>query len=269
MRIGKQDQPYSSISASTADAIFVRGRNLCADLIGKTDFTSYFWLLVTGREPDDTQKFFANAVLTAIAEHGLVPSVVAARMTYAAAPEAFQGAVAAGLLGCGSVVLGSAEIAGQFLSEAVQNRASSGASADEAAAEAIASFRAAKKAIPGFGHPLHSAGDPRARLLLQLADERRAAGPHVEMLRAVERGLPEALGRALPINVNGAIPAVMLDVGFPLEALKGISLLARTASLIGHLQEESERPIGFILSGSAASAIDYDGPDVASSSGQH
>ncbi len=73
--------------------------------------------------------------------------------------------------------------------------------------------------------------------------------------------LPEALGRTLPINVNGAIPAVMLDVGFPLAALKGISLLARTAGLIAHLQEESERPIGFILSGAAAAAIAYDGPE--------
>jgi citrate synthase len=261
MRIGKQDQPYSSISTSTPDAIFVRGRDLCADVIGKTDFTSYFWLLVTGEEPNDDQRFFANAVLTAIAEHGLVPSVVAARMTYAAAPEAFQGAVAAGLLGCGSVVLGSAEVAGRFLNELVQQVRSSGTSPEDAARTGISALRAEKKAVPGFGHPLHSAGDPRARLLLQLADERGCAGDHVAMLRAVERSLPDAIGRALPINVNGAIPAVMLDVGFPLEALKGLSLLARTASLIGHLQEESERPIGFILSGSAAAAIEYDGPE--------
>jgi citrate synthase len=82
------------------------------------------------------------------------------------------------------------------------------------------------------------------------------------MLRAVEKAVGESLGRNLPINVNGAIPAVMLDVGFPLAALKGISLLARTASLIGHLREESERPIGFVLSGKAAEAVDYDGPAV-------
>ena len=100
MRIGKQDQKASAISTSTPEAITVRGRDLCRDVIGQVDFTSWFWLLVTGTEPDETQKFFADAVLTAIAEHGLVPSVVAARMTYAAAPEAFQGAVAAGLLGC-------------------------------------------------------------------------------------------------------------------------------------------------------------------------
>jgi citrate synthase len=81
------------------------------------------------------------------------------------------------------------------------------------------------------------------------------------MLRAIGEVLPEAIGRPLPINVNGAIPAVMLDVGFPLAALKGVSLLARTAGLIAHLQEETERPIGFIMSGKAAQAIAYDGPE--------
>jgi citrate synthase len=93
--------------------------------------------------------------------------------------------------------------------------------------------------------------------LLALAAEHDLHGPHLTMLRTIEEILPEAIGRPLPINVNGAIPAVMLDAGFPLAALKGISLLARTASLIGHLQEESERPIGFILSGAAAARIDY------------
>jgi citrate synthase len=256
MRIGKQDQPHSAISTSTPETIIVRGKDLCAEVIGKVDFTSYFWLLVTGDEPSKRQIFFANAVLTAIAEHGLVPSVVAARMTYAAAPEAFQGAVAAGLLGCGSVVLGSAEAAGRFLAELVAG--------DTDPREAVAALRSEKKAIPGFGHPLHAGGDPRADLLLRLAADHGAEGDHIRALRAVEAAIPDVLGRSLPINVNGAIPAVMLDVGFPLQALKGISLLARTASLIGHLQEESERPIGFILSGSAAEAIAYDGPEAAS-----
>ncbi|MBI1187019.1 MAG: citryl-CoA lyase [Alphaproteobacteria bacterium] len=261
MRIGKQDQPFSAISTSDAARIVVRGKDLCADVIGKTDFTSYFWFLVTGREPSATQKFFADAVLTAIAEHGLVPSVVAARMTIAAAPEAFQGAVAAGLSGCGSVVLGSAEAAGQFLAQCLADAKSRAVPDAEAANAAAAALRAEKKAIPGFGHPLHDQGDPRANLLLKLAEEKGVVGPHIGMLYAVRDALPAALGRALPINVNGAIPAVMLDVGFPLAALKGVSLLARTASLIGHLQEESERPIGFILSGAAAAAISYDGPE--------
>ena len=252
MRIGRQDNPYSAIATSDADSITVRGRDLCGELIGKVDFTSYFWLLVTGREPDARQRALANAVLVAIAEHGLVPSVVAARMTYAAAPEAFHGAVAAGLLGCGSVVLGSAEAAGRFLHGLVAG--------GQDAAEGVRALRTERKAIPGFGHPEHSGGDPRADLLLRLAAEHGTEGPHIAMLRAVEAAIPAVIGRTLPINVNGAIPAVMLDAGFPLAALKGISLLARTAGLIGHLQEETERPIGFILAGKAADAIGYDGP---------
>jgi citrate synthase len=83
-------------------------------------------------------------------------------------------------------------------------------------------------------------------------------GKHIEMLRAVERQIPQVIDRSLPINVNGAIPAVMLDAGYPLSALKGISLLARTASLIAHLQEETERPIGFIMAGAAADRIDFE-----------
>jgi len=263
MRIGKQDRPFSAISTSTPEVITVRGKDLCRDVIGKTDFTSYFWLLVTGQEATETQRYFADAVLCAIAEHGLVPSVVAARMTYAAAPEAFQGAVAAGLLGCGSVVLGSAELAGRFIVDCVAAQKENGISVEEAARAGVRALRAEKKAIPGFGHPLHAGGDPRANLLLALARDKETEAEHISMLYAVREAIPEVLGRSLPINVNGAIPAVMLDVGYPLQALKGISLLARTASLIGHLQEESERPIGFILSGKAAEAIGYDGEEPA------
>ncbi len=251
MRIGKQDAPFTAICTSDAHSITVRGHDLCNDIIGRMDFTSYFWLLVTGTVPTPTQKFFADAVLAAIAEHGLVPSVVASRMTFAAAPEAFHGAVAAGLLGCGSVVLGSAEVAGRFYAQVV--------AAGGDPVPLLKELRAGKKPVPGFGHPQHSDGDPRANLLLKLAAEHGVEGAHIATLRAIQAALPETHGRSLPINVNGAIPAVMLDVGFPLAALKGISLLARTASLIAHLQEESERPIGFIMSGAAASAISFDG----------
>ncbi|WCL53265.1 citryl-CoA lyase [Gimibacter soli] len=260
MRIGKQDQPFSAICTSDAESITVRGKDLVGDLIGKTDFTTYFWFLVTGHMPTAEQRFFADAVLLSIAEHGLVPSVVAARMTYAAAPEAFHGAVAAGLLGCGSVILGSAEVTGRFIAGLVAEVQEKGISEAEAALAGVQALRAERKAIPGFGHPQHSGGDPRANLLLTLARERSAAGAHISMLMAVQKAIPEVIGRDLPINVNGAIPTVMLDVGFPLEALKGISLLARTASLIGHLQEEATRPIGFVMSGKAAEAITYDGP---------
>lgn len=259
MRIGKQDQPYTAICTSDATSITVRGKDLVGEIIGKMDFTSYFWFLVTGQEPNEDQLFFANAVLCALAEHGLVPSVVAARMTYAAAPEALQGAVASGLLGCGSVVLGSAEVAGKFYTECVEDWRATGDEIDQVAVRNIQRLRQTTKAIPGFGHPQHSEGDPRANLLLKLADERGVSGEHVAMLRALQAALPATIGRELPVNVNGPIPAVMLDVGWPLAALKGLALLCRTGGLVAHLTEEAERPIGFILSGKAAEAIEYDG----------
>ena len=260
MRIGKQDAPYTAICTSDADSITVRGKDLVGEIVGKMDFTSYFWLLVTGQEPNEEQSFFLDAILCALAEHGLVPSVVAARMTYAAAPEALQGAVAAGLLGCGSVVLGSAEVAGKFYAECVADQRGTGDPLPEVAKRNIHRLRQTTKAIPGFGHPQHSEGDPRANLLFRLADERGVAGEHVAMMRALKAALPETIGRDLPVNVNGPIPAILLDLGWPLAALKGIGLLCRTAGLVAHCTEEAERPIGFILSGAAAAAIEYDGP---------
>ncbi|HEY4113605.1 MAG TPA: citryl-CoA lyase [Rhizomicrobium sp.] len=258
MRIGKQDTPYTAICAADASSITVRGYDLCRDLIGKIDFVDYFFLLLMGKKPDEKQRFFINALLVAIAEHGLVPSVQAARMTLAAAPEAVQGAVAAGLLGSGSVVFGSAEVVGRLLHDVVV--ASEGTDPRTVALERIRDMRKTKSPIPGFGHPQHSGGDPRANVLLNLAGEHGLNGPYIGMLRVIESVLPEALGRPLPININGAIPAILLEIGFPVTAMKSISILARTAGLLAHLQEEMERAIGFIMSNAAAEAITYDGP---------
>jgi citrate synthase len=258
MKIGANAQPYTAISASNPATIVVRGQDLVGDLIGQVGFTDHVWLLIAGTLPSETQRRVLDAALVSIAEHGLVPSVVAARMTLAAAPEALQGAVAAGLLGCGSVILGSAQAAGDFLQEVVVAGQAEGMAA--AARRLVGERRARREAIPGFGHPLHKGGDPRALRLLALAQELGAAGPHAEAARQVEAVLPELTGRALLMNISGAIPAVLLDAGYPQGALKGVPLLARTASLIGHLLEEQLRPIGFAMAHAASAAITYDGP---------
>ena len=117
MRIGKQDAAFTAIATSDAETITVRGDDLCGGLIGRIGFTDYFWLLVTGVRPERDAARVTNACLVAIAEHGLVPSVQAARMTLAAGPDAWQGAMAAGLLGMGSVVAGSSEVAGRYIAE--------------------------------------------------------------------------------------------------------------------------------------------------------
>jgi citrate synthase len=257
LKIGSQPNPNTAISTSTPEQIVVRGYDLTEQLVGKVSFTEHFFLLVTGRRPSPGQLAVLDATLVAIAEHGLVPSVQAARMTFAAAPEAFQGAVAAGLLGCGSVILGSAEIAGHFFQQIVTASHQSDLAAS--AREQIAATRAERKPIPGYGHPLHKSQDPRVARLLAIASANDLSGAHVAAALAVERLLPEMIGKPLPMNVSAAIPAVLLDAGFPLAAMKGVPILARAASLIAHLVEEQVRPIGFVLSEHAELAISYDG----------
>jgi citrate synthase len=258
LKIGRQNQRSSAISTSNEETILVRGRDLAGELIGTINFTDHFWLLVTGALPTAAQRRVLDATLVAIAEHGLVPSVVASRMTLAAAPEALQGAVAAGILGCGSVVLGSSEAAGRFFAE-IASRVGGGLGVEAAATEVIGEYRLAKRAIPGYGHPLHKGFDPRAHRLFQVAAEVSSSGRHAEIAHAVQKLLPTLVGKPLVINVSGAIPAVLLDVGFPLLALKGIPILARTAGLVAHLLEEQLRPIGFVMAHAAAHEIDYDG----------
>lgn len=258
MKIGRQEHRSSGLSTSNADTIIVRGKDLCQELIGRVSFTDYFWFLLTGAQPAAAQRRVLDATLVAIAEHGLVPSVQAARMTYAAAPEALQGAVSAGLLGCGSVILGAAEAAGRLLDEVVRQAA--GNDLEAAAAAAITARRAARQPVPGYGHPLHKGEDPRATRLFAVAAEAGLPDVHRRAARQIESLLPGLTGKPLVMNVSAAIPAVLLDAGFPVGALKGVPLLARTASLIAHLLEEQTRPIGFVLSHAASRAIDYDGP---------
>jgi len=258
VKIGSQAHHSSAISGSNEATILVRGHDLVTELIGRISFTDHFWLLVTGKLPTAPQRRVLDATLVAIAEHGMVPSVQASRLTLAAAPEAIQGAVAAGILGCGSVVLGSSEAAGQFF-EVVSARMAAGATLEDAATAVVTEYRAAKRAIPGYGHPLHKDADPRATELLRIAAEVGVAGRQCAIAQEVARLLPRLVGKPLALNVSGAIPATLLDAGFPLLALKGVPILARTAGLIAHLLEEQLRPIGFVMSHAAAAAISYDG----------
>ncbi len=258
MKIGRETIPHTAICTSDEQTIVVRGADLCRDLIGKLSFSDYFFLLLTGKRPSSAASRVLDATLVAIAEHGLVPSVQASRMTLAAAPDALQGAVAAGILGCGSVILGASENAGRLFSD-VRARRKAGLSEEAAIRELVASWRAAGQPIPGYGHPLHKRRDPRVDALFTVAREAGADLTYISIAEGVERVIPAILGKELKLNVSAAIPAVLLGVGFPLNALRGVPILARTAGLIAHLSEELESPSGFALSYQAAREVRYDG----------
>lgn len=258
MKIGKNTVPRTAICTSNEETIVVRGLDLCQNAIGHLNFADYFFLLLTGKAPTAAASAVLNATLVAITEHGFVPSVQAARMTFAAAPEALQGAVAAGILGCGSVILGASETAGQLFID-VEQRMAAGASLDEAATAALQALKAQGRAIPGYGHPLHKALDPRVGRLIAVATESGADLRYVQIAQAIERAIPGVVGKDLRLNVSAAIPAVLLGVGFPVVSLRGIPILARTAGLIAHLAEEARTPSGFALSYQATRELQYEG----------
>lgn len=262
MLIGKPGPALTSLCYADAARIEIRGRDLCRDLMGKIGFTEFFHLLVTGNTPSDRQLFFLDLLLISIAEHGLTPTAQAARMTYDADPASLQAAVAAGILGCGTVVLGTAELCGELLIDA-RRRVDAGGEPGEVARAIAAETRAAGKKMPGFGHPLHHPVDPRAERILELADEHRIAGRHVDLARRLGPAVAGSWGRPLPMNVSMPIAAVLLDLDFPAAMIKAIPLLARTAGLLAHLVEEQQRPIGFLMASHGEAAIAYERTDAA------
>ena len=209
-------------------------------------FTEYFHLLLTGDEPTEQQRFFLDLVLVAIAEHGLMPSNVAARMTLAADPAALQGAVAAGLLGAGPVILGTSGECARLLES------------DEDPFELARGIHEAGGKVPGFGHPIHRPVDPRAERILALADEHGVSGRNVARARALRDAVAELWDKPLPMNVAMAIAAVLLDLGYMADAVRAVPILARTAGLLAHLAEEREQPIGLHLGRVAEDAVEYE-----------
>jgi citrate synthase len=246
--------PASHISQAYPDRVEVRGRDLTSELMGNLSFTEYFHLLLTGSEPTEDQRFFLDLLLVAIAEHGLMPTNVAARMTLAADPDSLQGAVAAGILGCGPVILGTAEECARLLVRAQER----GGDPEAVAFELAREIHAAGEKAPGFGHPVHRPVDPRAERILDLADARGVSGAHVRLALAFRGGVAEAWGKPLTMNVSMPIAAVMLDLGFSAATVKAVPILARTASLLAHLAEEQEQPIGFLMAAKAEEAVEYE-----------
>jgi citrate synthase len=234
------------IAKASAERVDVRGRDLVGDVMGRLTFTEYFHLLLTGDEPTGQQRFFLDLVLVAVAEHGLMPSNVAARMTLAADPAGLQGAVAAGLLGAGPVILGTSGECARLLE-----------SDDDPLGLARGIHQAGGK-VPGFGHPIHRPVDPRAERILALADERGVSGRNVARARALRDAVAGLWDTPLPMNVAMAIAAVLLDLGYTADAVRAVPILARTAGLLAHLAEEREQPIGLFLGRVAEDAVEYE-----------
>jgi citrate synthase len=257
----------TSIGTSDATSIQVLGQDLAGDLMGQVGFGELSFWLVMQRRPTAEQLRVFEAVLVALADHGLTPSAIAARLTLTGAPESIQGALAAGLLGGGSRYLGVTEDAGRFLDDALVEHVSDGAELpttdqgfDDVARDAVLTRFAAGGRVPGLGHPVHKDGDPRTPVLLRIADEEGLRGPHLRLFEAIGRVHPEIIRRTLPLNGAGVCGAALADLGIPVGILRGVALLARAAGLLGHLAEEMRQPIGGQIYQQVDRAADYQPP---------
>lgn len=222
----------SQLGRSTADKIYVRGHDLTEELIGRVSLGDVAFLELTGRLPNPKESAIFNALAVTLVEHGLTPSTLAARLTYYGAPEALQGAVAAGLLGMGDRFGGSIEQAARMLQEPAGD-----------APAIVASYRARKEIIPGIGHPIHRTGDPRTARLFELAAENGFSGDHVKLMEAIAQEATQAYGRPLPVNATGAIAAVATEMGLSWRICRGLAVIARAIGLVAHVQEEMDEPM--------------------------
>lgn len=239
----------TEIGYTTVDAITVRGRNLAEELIGKIDFVDMILLTSLARLPTPEEKDMINAILVMTCDHGLTPSALAARLTYTGTPEALQGAVAAGLLGAGSVFLGAQQNAAEMLRDIVEAVPADVPEGEfpRIARGVLADRRKVRKQLHGFGHNLHVDGDPRIPTMAAISERNGYFGRHWQMLYALEHATEEVYGRRLVINAAGAVGAMIADLGFPLTMARGLSLVSRCAGLVAHVLEEMQQPTGVEL----------------------
>ena len=185
-----------------------------------------------------------------------MPSAVATRLTYYGAPESFQGAVVAGLLGVGDRYAGTASECGEILERIV---AVPKEDRHTRADEEVRSYRDMRRPVPGFGHPIHYEHDPRVNRLLEVARDAGATGEFIDAMRLLEASLQQIVGKPLVTNISAAIAAVLCEAGIPAKLMRGVVLTARCAGLVGHLYEEMNNPVAHGMWVAAQGAVDYEG----------
>ncbi|MEE8444940.1 MAG: citryl-CoA lyase [Alphaproteobacteria bacterium] len=231
-------KPVTHIGSAHArtDALTLRGKDTLADIVGVKTFSESFFFIVTGVMPDAGQTVCFDACLNILMDHGLTPGAMVARIVEDSVPEDMQVAIAAGLLTVANRHVGTMAGAGRLLQEAIQ----SGEAPEAWAARTAARFRDQKRRVPGFGHPHYSPEDPRATRLFEVAMGAGCEGRAIALLKTLGAEVDRALGRHLTLNVTGAMAAVLTEIGFPVEAMRGVAVVGRAAGLVAHIYEEKQ-----------------------------
>jgi citrate synthase len=256
----------TQISMSTTTSIRVGGRDLVEELIGECSYTEMLYFLTCRRMPSARETRVLDACLVTLMEHGFTPSAVIARLMADSVPAEPQVAIASGLLAIGSVFAGTTEQCAALLLTLAQ-RIEAGEA--DAVRKLAVEHAQTKRPIPGFGHTTHKPDDPRTFKLFRVAEREGAVGRYVDLLKQLSNEVDAAFGRHITINATGAIGALLLEIGVPIEAMRAFSVVSRAGGLVGHLLEERRSPSARAIWKASKIAVPYVepelGPDAAAS----
>ncbi len=224
----------TSISKVSTNEILVRGYPI-DQLTRSRSFGDVVYLLLTGELPKGREGTLVGAILVSCCDHGLAsPSVDAVRFV-ASSGVPLQTAVAAGVSAIGDWHGGAIEPCAKIFKAAVAE--------SKSAEDVLKDLKAKGQRMPGYGHPVHTR-DPRVVVLLELAEQWKLAGAHTAFAREIETASERALGRTLPMNVDGAIAGLLCDLDIDPALGKGFFIIARTPGYVAHAHEQAtkERP---------------------------
>lgn len=246
----------TAITKVEPSKILLRGYRI-EELMRRVSFAGAVYLALRGELPSEAEVRMIDAILVSCIDHGTTPQSTIAAMTAASAGSPLNAAVAAGVLAISRHHGGAIEEAMLFLRKAVEMSEGLRRNEAEAASEIVKEYRSAGKRIPGYGHLIHTK-DPRTVRLLGLAKELGFFGKHIALAKQVEAALQKESGKKLPLNADGAIAVVLLEMGFEPELGNAFFIISRLPGLVAHIQEELARykPLRRIDPHSA----EYDGP---------
>jgi citrate synthase len=229
----------TAIATSDDTHIWIRGYDVTS-LMTRAGFTETIFLLHQGRLPEAGERRLLDAILVGVADHGAgAPSCATARLAASGNRQSLSAAIAAGILAIGDEHGGAGSACMEWIAAGVELAAKEATSLEDSARRAVDDALARKKRIPGLGHRVHSS-DPRTATLFGMARETGLAGKGIAFMEALEQQVREKI-KPLPINIDGALAAVLYDLGFPPAFGKLVFIIGRVAGLTAEVAEEYAR----------------------------
>ncbi len=246
----------TAITKVEPNKLLIRGYRL-DELMGRLSFAEVVYLILKGELPPPAVAQVLNAILVSSIDHGATPPSTLAARTVASTGASLNASLAAGVLSINRHHGGAIENCMQVLKEAVEQKRDGGLTAGEAAASLVKFRRQKGLKLPGYGHRVHT-NDPRTAKLFSIAREAGVAGEFVEMAQAIQEAFARETGKELPINVDGAIAALLCEMDFPVELANAVFIIARIPGLTAHVYEEmtTQKPMRII----SPADHQYDGP---------